>query len=212
MKLLFCNLIIFHFLLIAAPIFGKNAQVDVQITMVNGEIKTGKLELPISNNQTRVVFRESEDAKKNAIRADDISNLYLMTKKDTFFIKRDSKYNQNGKLGKDKYWLLQKQYCSNFSTYVLVLGFEIDRDETFYETYLDGMGMFLIQGANEEHPTELGYIFIRKIITGGLFDKQRVKFLKAYYKNDTEAMQFIDSKKKISQDELLEYLYTKCEL
>jgi hypothetical protein len=190
---------------------ANKKRVTVEIKMLTGEIKKGLVELPISNSHTRIVYRKDEEASKQALRADDIDYLWLFTADDTFYIKRTQYYNPKKKLGKGKDWLLREMNCKNFQTYILVQGFETNSDGDFFALYLDGMGMYLMQRNDEKHPTELGYIFITKIITQGLFDKQRKEFLQPYFEKDKEAMSFINSKEKIKQDELIEFLTSICE-
>lgn len=190
---------------------AKKHKLSVEIKMLSGEIKKGLIELPISNSNTRIVYRMAEEAAKEAIRADDIDYLLLFTADDTFFIKRTQYYNPKKKLSKGKDWLLRKINCKNFQTFILVEGFETNSDGDFFALYLDGMGMYLMQRNDEKHPTELGYIFIYKVITQGMFDKQRKNFLLSYFENDKEAMSFINNKKEIKQDELTEFLTSICE-
>ncbi|MBK7787451.1 MAG: hypothetical protein IPO65_14490 [Saprospiraceae bacterium] len=190
---------------------AKKKKLTVEIKMLTGEIKKGLLELPISNSHTRIVYRMDEEASKEAIRSNDIDYLLLFTEEDTFYIKRTQYYNPKKKLGKGKDWLLRQMNCKNFQTYILVQGFETNSDGDFFALYLDGMGMYLMQRNDEKYPTELGYIFIKKIITQGMFDKQRKEFLMPYFEKDKEAMSFINGKEKIKQDELIEFLTSICE-
>lgn len=190
---------------------AKKKKLSVEIKMLTGETKKGLLELPISNSHTRIVYRMDEEASKEAIRANDIDYLLLFTEDDTFYIKRTQYYNPKKKLGKGKDWLLRQMNCKNFQTYILVQGFETNSDGDFFALYLDGMGMYLMQRNDEQYPTELGYIFIKKIITQGMFDKQRKEFLQPYFEKDQEAMSFINGKEKIKQDELIEFLTSICE-
>ncbi|MCI1266573.1 MAG: hypothetical protein LKG19_08360 [Saprospiraceae bacterium] len=201
-----------HLLYVTQGQAGNHRYADVQIKLLSGEIKEGKLQFPILSEHTRIVFKKNEDAEKETIKADEIDYLIITTSKEnSFLLKRSQTYNPKKKLSKGKNWLFLKINCKNFNSFLLVEGFDINSVGDFFAFYLDNMGMYLIQQSTEDFPTEVGIVFLGKVITQGSFDKQRKKFLLKYYEKDPEALAFINSKKKVKQEELVEYLESKCE-
>ena len=190
----------------------KHRWMEAYVKLDNGKEMEGLIKLPVKNSSTRIVFKESADAKKDAIKADEVDFFILNGKQGNAIIKRDKYYKRGGdKLTRQQSWLELRMYCDNFETYLGIAGFDNDKDGNLYNVYVDGMGAYLIKGEGEKHPTEVGYLFLQKIATQKMFDKQRKKMLEKYYARNKEALKWVKSKKRISIEELVTYLESNCE-
>jgi len=187
--------------------------VNADFKMADGTTMSGIVRMPIMNSKNKIVYRTSKDGKKQVLDADDIDYLLLNGKEGDILLKRDKIYMPyKKKPSKQKMWLMMRMYCENFQTYVGIMGFEKDKAGNLYATYADAMGMYLIQREGEDYPHGVGSVFIRKIITGKMFDKQRKTLLEKYYSNDAEALKHLSSIKRITQQEMTDFLSSKCEI
>ncbi len=167
----------------------------------NEDHKVLKYRMPGSDKVERLSFKELDYISVN-------------TDKTKIFLVRTPYYEIRRKKApkktKDAVWCQFRGGCDDIKSFLVVQEFEVDKNGQVWENYLDGMGAYLLQRPDEDAPTFVGYVFLRKIITQRAFDKQRRKMLEKYFLGDEHAEAFLEGKKRIKQKELKEYVMNRC--
>jgi len=186
--------------------------VAAELYFKDGKVLEGIVRMPLTSRNSKVIFKENNDAEKQIFEAGKLEHLVLKGKDSETILKRTQYYQPaNGKLSKKPVWLMMRMYCSNFQSYVGVLSYDINKHGELFATYVDAMGAYCIERENEKYPTNVGMVFIRKVITQKMFDKQRQKLLAKYYSNDKSMLKKLQSMKRVSQSEMTELLQAQCE-
>jgi|GEM_PF-1923168 len=199
----------------------KNS-VNGAITMLNGDVIECHVRLPIGNYADNAfkdvvnnIFVTYDNGEQDVIKSDDVDSVVLTSNESSTLLKRSNynTYKLKGavKTSSSKAWLQQRSGCEAIRSYVIVGQIDVGRDGSFWEEYVDGMTMYLLQRDGEKNPTQAGVVFLRKVATQKSFDKQRKGFLEKYFANDKQAYKtLIEGKKLVTQDEVKAYLDATC--
>lgn len=190
--------------------------------MLNGDVIECDVRLPIGNYSDNAfkdvvnnIFVTYKNGESDVLESDKVGYVILNSNENSTLIKRShyNTYKLNGdvKISKSKAWLQMRSGCESINSFVIMGQIDVDRDGNFWEEYVDGMTMYLLQRAGEKYPTQTGVVFLRKIATQKTFDKQRKGFLEHYFADDKKAYsQLVQGKKLVTQDELKAYLDETC--
>lgn len=211
-------------MLITQLSFAQKNFVVGTLGLTNGEEIQCEFVLKIKNGRDGEVLDKSHKFLKYKMPgSDDIQKIehdeldfILVNTETTKILVRRLHYNRlrNKKppvKSKDKMWVQFRGGCDEIQGYLLIQEFEVDRNGQIWETYIDGMGAYLLMRDGEDVPTQVGYVFLRKVMTQKGFDKQRKKMLDLYFKGDKKGMEFISDKSHITQKELSEYIAENCD-
>jgi hypothetical protein len=116
------------------------------------------------------------------------------------------KYKKNN----DPVWMQLRGGCKDLESYLIIQGFEIDKNGVFWDRYLDGMGSFALLKPGEDAPHLVSYVFLKKQAFHKAWAKQSAKMLKVYFENDTDGLKFLEGKKRVPIEELVEYIDKRC--
>lgn len=188
--------------------------VDGTIYLASGKEINCTIDLPIRAASKKVTFKRTDAEKAESIASDKIDMILLTSNDASVLIKRTKVENikmKGTKVSKGKVWLEVSHFCENMISYVGIAGYDADRKGNLFGLSVDGMGAHYIQRTGEARPTEVGFIFAQKQVTQKAIDKQRKRKLVRYFSNDKEALSYFESKKRITESEIIEYIESNCE-
>lgn len=188
---------------------GENLECEFILKIKNG--KDGLL----NKDHKRIKYRMPGDEEIQSMDFDDLDYILVNTAETKILLKSMHYYKPKVKKGfkksKDKVWCQFRGGCDKIQGYLIIQEFEVDGEGQVWESYLEGMGAYLLMQEGEDAPTLVGYVFLRKVMTQKAFDKQRRKMLERYFEGDKEGLAFTNGKKRITQKELKEYVMKSCE-
>lgn len=219
MHLKFCLFICLSFLAQLAQ--GQKNFVSGTLGLANGETMECEFVLQIKNGKDgtfnkdhkRLKYRMPGDKEVQKIDFDDLDYIIVNTEETQILLRRMHYYTlkrKGAKKSKDKSWCQYRGGCDDMQGYLLIQEFEVDSEGQIWESYLDGMGWYLLMREGEDAPTHVSYVFLRKVLTQKAFDKQRKRMLEKYFVGDKDGMAFVKGKKRITQKDLKDYLEKRC--
>lgn len=191
--------------------------VDGQVTMLSGEVIECQVILPIGNyiNVSERLFLIDSKGNESRLESDDIQYLIISKDEVSFFILR-SEYNKyRGKESKSvtstqKYWLMMRLGCEEISAFSVMGQLSRDKFGSFRHTFREEKQDYCLISKGEKIPTRVCKELFGDPIDG-LNAKRRKEALEIYFYNNEEASQrLINSKSKVTHDQLKSYIEARC--
>jgi len=217
------SILVFSCLFLSATAQIKNTYTKGSILFTNGDILDCEIAFPILNrsmslgptirSKNKVTVKDML-GKKQKIDIDEIDALvfegtdgfYSMKVMHSFTMKRKGKVKQT----KHKSWYIIDEGCDELQGYVRADKFDLDRKGHPYALHVDNLGQFLLQREGEEWPTVISTALTYRGINKKQFWKIRRNSFALYMGEDKHAKEFLDGKKRITGEELTDYVIERC--
>lgn len=185
-----------------------------EIHLLDGSQINCVIRTPINGDDKKIIYKADWESKeKQKIESDKIDYLVLKSTSGSMYLKYTPFYRikKDGKRKlTDYFWGQIRMSCTNITTFVFVAEVTKNKFGTIETRYRSGTGQYAIQRTGEKYPTEGGFVTLRSRKAHKSVDKNRKKVLLAYFEDDPEALNFINSKERLTQKDVGSYLQSIC--
>ncbi len=217
------NYTLFLFIIFSQMSYGQKNFVAGTLGLTNGEVLECEFVLQIKNSKEGLINQDHKRLKYRLSAKDDVNTIgyseldYILVNNDKnkMLLRRLYSYrlrvaDKPHKKSKYKSWFQFRAGCEDIASYLAIQEFSIDKNGQAWETYLDGMGALFLMRDGEDAPTNIGFVFLRKVITQRGFDKQMKKMLDKYFDGESDGMDFLKNKTHMTANELKDYILDRC--
>lgn len=201
----------------------KNRYAKGSIQFANGEILDCEIAFPILNRSLSLgpTLRSKNKikvkdmlGKKQSIEIDEINTIvfegddgfYSMKVMHSLSLRRKGKIKQS----RHKAWFIVDEGCEEIQGYIRADKFDLDKTGRPYAMYEGNLGQYLLQRKSEDLPTVIGPAISYRGISSNSWRKGRLAALTQYMKGDEDVESFLEDKKGLTAEELVEYIIERC--
>ncbi len=223
MKYLLLALISFSFLDASAQLV--NRYTFGTIYFLNGDVYDCQVGFPLLNRSNNLgptlrsknkLVVKSLGGEKEKIDNEEIDYIIFEGDQGQFMLKWTKGYSVRGrkydktKLDKHNSWFLVNGGCEDIVSFAWADKFELDKKGQVYASYVGSYGFYgsyYLLRSDEDYPT---MICTMTEGNGIGFKKMRKKVFEFYFAGDGHAEQFLDGKKKLTVEEIMNYVESRC--
>lgn len=221
-----------YFLLAVISLFfcDLSAQITTRYTFgtvyfLNGDVYDCQIGFPLLNRSNKLgptlrsknkLVVKSLGGDKEKIDNEEIDYIIFEGDQGQFILKWTQGYTVRGrkydkkKLQKHKSWFLVEGGCEDIISFAWADKFELNKKGQIYANYIGSHGFYgsySLMKKDEEFPT---LICSMTEGSGIGFKKMRKKVFEFYFKGDSHAEQFLEGKKKLTVEEIMNYVKSRC--